>query len=228
MRPRLLDLFCGAGGCSVGYDRAGFDVTGVDSEPHPAYPYPIVVADALQVLAAPAFLASFDVIHASPPCQAYSVTSSLHDSDHPELVGPVRDALIAWGGAYVIENVVGAPLINPLLLCGTEFGLGAVCRDGKWRQLRRHRLFESNRWLMGAGSCHHRGEAVGVYGHGGSGNGLMKRRGYQATAAEGRDAMGIDWMKHHDVVQAIPPVYTEYIGQQLMQEILSNRLEMSA
>jgi len=219
MRPRLLDLFCGAGGCSVGYERAGFDVTGVDNDPHPAYPFEFVQADALQVLGARGFLAGFDVIHASPPCQAYSALGSMHDNEHPELVEPVREALLEWGGTYVIENVVGSPLINPLMLCGSEFGLGATCRDGKYRQLRRHRLFESNAWLMGAGSCQHRGESVGVYGHGGSGLSPENRRGYQATAAEGAEAMGIDWMRHYDVVQAIPPAYTEHIGGQLIDQL---------
>jgi DNA (cytosine-5)-methyltransferase 1 len=181
-RPRLLDLFCGAGGCSAGYAAAGFEVVGVDNEPHPDYPFEFRLGDALEVLEDRAYLDGFDVVHASPPCQAYSKLAALHDEEHPELVEPVRDLLEAWGGRYVIENVVGAPLRGALMLCGSEFGLGAVCVDGRRRQLRRHRLFESNVWLMGAGGCQHRGE-------------------------------------HEDVAQAIPPAYTHFIGEQLVEAL---------
>jgi DNA (cytosine-5)-methyltransferase 1 len=215
VRPRLLDLFAGAGGCSVGYDRAGFDVTGVDIEPHDDYPFEFIAADAMQVLTDSGFLDTFDAIHASPPCQAYSSISPA-EHDHPDLIEPVRTALLAWGGPFVIENVEGSPLPGALRLCGSEFGLGAMCKDGKWRQLRRHRRFESNTWLMGAGGCHHKGQALGVYGHGG---GQESAHGYSANAAEASEAMGIDWMRHHDVVQAIPPAYTEFIGEQLIEQL---------
>lgn len=213
---RLLDLFCGAGGCSVGYSRAGFVVTGVDIEPHDDYPFRLIVADAMDVLTDAAFLAKFDVIHASPPCQAYTSLRTLSENVHADLVAPVRDALLQWGGSYVIENVPGAPLRNPMLLCGAAFGLGAMCRGNVWRPLRRHRLFESNVWMMSGGCACSAVQPVGVYGNGGGG---AMTRGYKAVRSEARAAMGIDWMKHEDVVQAIPPAYTEHIGAQLLAHL---------
>jgi DNA (cytosine-5)-methyltransferase 1 len=207
-----LDLFCGAGGCSVGYARAGFDVTGVDCEPHPEYPFKLLLRDALSVLMDTDYLDTYDLIHASPPCQAYS-TISPGDHSHPDLVGPVREELVAWGGPYIIENVVGAPLLGPVLLCGAAFGLGVVCKDGVARPLARHRLFESNLPLMSAGCACSGRQAVGVYGHAG---GNASKHGYCASTAEAKVAMGIDWMRHHDVVQAIPPAYTEYLGIQAL------------
>lgn len=212
---KLLDLFCGAGGCSVGYARSGFEVSGVDVEPHPEYPYDLRVQDALTVLADVDYLDTFDVIHASPPCQAYSSISP-DDHDHPDLVQPVREALRAWGGPYVIENVVGAPLHGPVLLCGAAFGLGVDCKDGVYRPLARHRLFESNVFLMSAGCACNGRQAVGVYGHGG---GKASKHGYSANAAEAATAMGIDWMRHYDVVQAIPPAYTESLGGQILAHL---------
>src|SRR6266700_1704986 len=143
-RPRLLDLFCGAGGAAMGYHRAGFDVVGVDIKPHPDYPFPMIAMDALDALAGAVRLDRFDVIHASPPCQAYSALRVLNTATYPDLVKPVREGLRQWGGPYVIENVPGAPLLNPVRLCGTEFGLTTrTDRHGQvW--LKRHRLFESN------------------------------------------------------------------------------------
>jgi DNA (cytosine-5)-methyltransferase 1 len=223
---RLLDLFCGAGGAGEGYRRAGFYVVGVDSTPH-VYPAgEFLQADALDVLADRDFLAGFDVIHASPPCPRYSsITAAGSRDGHPDLVEPVRELLRAWGGAYVVENVPGAPLENPLQLCGSEFALSAGCRDGIRRQLRRHRLFESNVWLMGAGGCQHRGPVVGVYGEcGGTPEQMLgitskRNRGYKGTRAEAREAMGIDWMGVADLSDAIPPAYTEHIGWQLLDHL---------
>jgi DNA (cytosine-5)-methyltransferase 1 len=132
---RLLDLFCCAGGAGVGYDRAGYEVVGVDIDPQPNYPFEFVQADALTL--SPKFIASFDVVHASPPCQSYSDLAKRNGNGHewPRLIGPVRNMLIRSGLPYIIENVDGAPLRDPVVLCGTMFP--------KLRVLR-HRLFEAN------------------------------------------------------------------------------------
>ena len=120
-KPRLLDLFCGAGGAAMGYYRAGFDVVGVGIKPQPRYQFEFHQGDALEYCAAHGY--EFDVIHASPPCQAYSVTKSIHNNDHPALVDATRDVLIATSNFYVIETVVGAPLRNPLMLCSGVCGV---------------------------------------------------------------------------------------------------------
>lgn len=225
MRPRLLDLFCGAGGCSVGYDRAGFDVVGVDSEPHRSYPYEITVGDAMDVLADHAYLDGFDVIHASPPCQAYSITKHTHNVEHPDLYAPVRDALVAWaertGGMWVIENVPGVPMQQYVTLCGSMFDLRATDDDGTPLALRRHRLFESNALLMAPGPCRHDPavDVGGVYGGGSSDRRHareVRRGGYTPKVHVRRELMGIDWMSGDDLSQAIPPAYTEHLGAQLL------------
>lgn len=209
MKPRLLDTFAGAGGAGMGYHRAGFDVTGVDIENHPDYPFHLIVADAMDVLTDEAFLSSFDVIHASPPCPHYSsatVASKTRDN-HPDSIPPVRDALQAWGGSYVIENVVGAPLVNPVLLCGRAMGMARI---------RRHRLFESNVWLMSPGCACSRVPAVSVFGNAADEIGRDGVRRH-VPLAEARRLMGCDWMtRRDDVADAIPPQYTEYIGAQLL------------
>jgi DNA (cytosine-5)-methyltransferase 1 len=206
VKPRLLDLFCGAGGCSVGYHRAGFDVVGVDITPQPRYPFEFHEADALTFP-----LEGFDAIHASPPCQAHTTLRHRTGGDYPDLVAATRDRLLDSGLPYVIENVVGAPLLNPVMLCGSTFGLGVG-----GRQLRRHRLFESNAPIM-ASPCQHHGPAVGVYGTGGGG---QMTRGFKAEGvADARAALGIDWMSLAELAQAIPPTYTEHIGGYLMAEV---------
>lgn len=130
MKPRCIDLFCCAGGSSKGYARAGFDVVGVDIEPQPNYPFPFIRADVTEL--DPRFLATFDFIAASPPCQRYSNAQRLMGNRHPDLVAPTRALLKAAKRPYAIENVVGAPLIDPVELCGAMFGL----------RVYRHRLFE--------------------------------------------------------------------------------------
>jgi DNA (cytosine-5)-methyltransferase 1 len=216
---KLLDLFCCAGGAGMGYHRAGFEVVGVDINPQPRYPFEFHQADALEYLAAHGH--EFDVIHASPPCQAYSTTRHTHSKKHPELVEATRAILEAIGKPYVIENVVGAPLREPLVLCGTEFDLRTTESDGRDTVLRRHRLFESNVWLMGAGGCQHDDTRVGgVYG-GGAAKRIKggRRGGYQPRTRVRREIMGIDWMTGKELSQAIPPAYTEFIGAQLLAHI---------
>lgn len=215
-KPRLFDAFCKGGGASVGYARAGFDVWGNDHVFNRAYPFTMVVADALELLQDKDFLNLFDVVAASPPCQENSITKNLRNAQGKQLkeggadlIAPVRDALRAWGGLYVIENVPGAPLIDPMVLCGSMFGLG----------VRRHRLFESNVPLFAPSPCDHvaQGRPIGVYG---SPNDDIPQGGRTArNLTEGREAMGINWMGWNDLKEAIPPAYTHAIGEMLMSAI---------
>ncbi len=216
---RLLDLFCCEGGAAMGYHRAGFEVTGVDINPQPRYPFEFIQGDALEYVAEHGH--EFDVIHASPPCQAYSITRHSHSVQHPDLVEPTRAALVATGKPYIIENVVGAPLLDPLMLCGSMFQLGATDLDGEHLALRRHRLFESNVWLMQP-SCDHDPKVLvgGVYGGGPmQRNKSNKRGGYTPKRSVRAELMGMDWATSHGLSQAIPPAYTEFIGHQLMEAI---------
>lgn len=209
---RCLDLFCGAGGAGMGYHRAGFEVVGWDIEHHKDYPFEHHMGDALDVLADVDYVRGFHLVHLSPPCQRYA-TGTKDPSRHPDLVGPVRELVAATGVPYIIENVVGAPLVNPVMLCGSSFGL----------RVQRHRLFESNVFLMGA-PCQHVGRPVGVYGDHPDSREYFRpdgtRRGAKATSLEdAQDAMGIGWMSWGDLAEAIPPAYTEYLGGQAITQI---------
>ena len=189
----------------MGYAQAGFDVVGVDMHPQPNYPYDFVQADAMTYP-----LNGFDVIHASPPCQHYSRCNRGLGNTHkyPDLVKPVRDRLD--GRLYVIENVPGSPLMQPITLCGSMFGLG--CSAG-W--LRRHRWFELPVVIL-APSCEHpRGMSIGVYGNG-TNSYHRNKLGRNITVAEQREAMGIDWMSRRELTQAIPPAYTKWIGERII------------
>jgi DNA (cytosine-5)-methyltransferase 1 len=220
-RPRLLDLFCCEGGAAMGYHRAGFDVVGVDTVDQPRYPFPFVKADALDYLAKHG--SEFDAIHASPPCQAHTSLKVLSDRTHVDLVDVTRAALTTLGRPWIMENVPGAPMPAAVVLCGSMFGLGAPCEDGRWRQLRRHRLFEHHPALplWPPYSCEHIGQPIGVYGHGGGG---VMNRGrlsttYKGNRAESMAAIGAPWMSRHGVSQAIPPAYTEHLGAALLQHL---------
>jgi DNA (cytosine-5)-methyltransferase 1 len=212
VKPRLLDLFCGAGGAGMGYHRAGFVVAGIDNQPQPNYPFGFMLYDAIEYLYSrvQSGRIDFDAVHASPPCQAFSSLRYLNDKPYPQMVGELRDLLRETGVPYVIENVPGAPLDNPIQLCGSSFGLGA-----NGRQLRRHRLFECSFPVM-ALPCAHQGRPVGVYGTGGGG---QMTRGYKGTPEEYREAMGIDWATRAEIAQAIPPAYTEHIGGYLLAAV---------
>jgi DNA (cytosine-5)-methyltransferase 1 len=212
-KPRLLDLFCGAGGCSVGYARAGFEVVGVDINPQPRYPFEFHQADALEFLKAHG--REFDAIHASPPCQRYSeVTRCIpgRAQKHPDLVDPTRELLQRSGRQWVIENVPGAPLRDPLLLCGTMFGLRVI----------RHRLFESSVFLWSPGQqCWHpqRGKVGGTGVRGKKPGDWISVAGSPTVAVAG-PAMGIAWpMSRKELANAIPPAYAEFIGKQLLSAL---------
>jgi DNA (cytosine-5)-methyltransferase 1 len=208
---RLLDLFCGAGGASQGYADAGFEVVGVDVKHGKRYPFEYLRQDVMELDID--FLKSFDVIHASPPCQLFSSTKHLRNaqgkgSSKLDLVEPVREMLIASGRPYVIENVLGAPLIDAVTVCGSFFGL----------KVRRHRLFESNLKLVGT-DCRHKeqGRPVGIYG---SMRDEIPSGGKTAeTMDQAKQAMGIDWMLWGELVEAIPPAYSKFVGEQVASQL---------
>ena len=215
-RPRLLDLFCCAGGAAVGYHQAGFDVVGVDIVKQSNYPFEFLLHDALTL--DPAFLHSFDAIHASPPCQAYSDLAARNGNgaDWPKLIEPVRAMLTATGLPFVIENVDGAPLRNYVVLCGTMFSQLRVLR---------HRLFETNFPVLVP--PHERHPKVHTLDKRKSHYGktcewrdyVQVTGGGNCSVAAARDAMGIDWMTKRELNEAIPPAYTRFIGQTLIQKI---------
>lgn len=218
-RPLILDLFCGAGGAAMGYYLAGFDVIGVDAAPQPRYPFRFVQMDALAFLGVADFR-RFAAIHASPPCHDHSSLSAFRGKDGTgHLLAETRDRLQVTGLPYVIENVVGAPMINPLKLCGSEFGLETMTARGL-AVLRRHRLFETDWFAYGAGGCHCAGRLIlGVYGSSDGDQSAPDRRGWCGTVEDGRRVMGIDWMNRRELTQAIPPAYTRFVGGQLLDVI---------
>jgi DNA (cytosine-5)-methyltransferase 1 len=230
-RPRLLDLYCGAGGAAMGYHRAGFEVVGVDIVDQPRYPFEFHQADAMTFS-----LEGFEAIHASPPCHLYSTVGKQSAKKlgtvYPDLVDPTRERLIATGAPWVIENVVGAPLRNAVTLCGSWFGL----------DIRRHRLFETGGFdLLLVPPCSHQWQTprfrtldkrrtkavsvVAVYGTGAhtaplsSVVGVHGHVNYTGERELREKAMDINWMSPYELTQAIPPAYTEWIGRQLLSVI---------
>lgn len=223
---KLLDLFCGAGGAAVGYHRAGFtEIVGVDIEPQPRYPFEFVQADALEYVAEHG--SKFDVIHASPPCQVHSVLAHLARPNHKDYIPETRKLLRFIARPYIIENVPGAQLKNPLVLCGTMFGLQTNCGA----QLRRHRLFETSlNVLFLTPPCIHNGRTIGIFGDKARDTAAEKRHYSQPAGTRGVppdnilftmedacQAMGIDWMTRAELSQAIPPAYTSWLGRQLLE-----------
>lgn len=223
---KILDLFCGAGGAGMGYSLAGFDVVGVDINPQKNYPFEFIQGDALEY--AKEHGHEFDAIHASPPCQAYSCLAHLSSGKHRAMVPETRELLLAIGKPYVIENVPGAPLINPVTLCGSMFNLKTPCGA----KLKRHRLFEANFNIEPLDHDHKKGErTIGIFGDKARDTAMEKRHYSKPKETRGRPpkilfshdyarcAMGADWMTIKELSQAIPPAYTKYIGNQLISAL---------
>lgn len=215
-RPILVDLFCGEGGAGAGYMAAGFRVIGVDIVDRHGYPGEFVKADAN------AFdFSGADAVAGSPPCHDHSALAGRTGADHGTgwMLDHTIERFESSGLPYVVENVEGAKMPTSIILCGTEFGLGAA-----GRVLKRHRRFAANFPLTRAGVCACRGRRAdgskirvgGVYGDGGTG---QMTRGYKFHPADARVAMGIDWMTRRALSQAIPPAYTQHIGKQLMAHL---------
>jgi DNA (cytosine-5)-methyltransferase 1 len=213
------DFFSGAGGAARGFQNAGHYVIGIDHNPQPNYcGDEFIQADAMELLQDISFIRRLDFIWASPPCQSYSITKFVHNNKHPDLVDPVRQLLRASGLHYVIENVMGAPLIDPVMLCGTFFDL----------KVYRHRLFETNFYLPQPEHRPHRDNTPGV------GRGLSNKGFISITGTGGfgipngfeyaQNAIGIDWMSRIELSQAIPPAYSEYIARWFFDNVMWGEL----
>lgn len=187
----------------MGYRLAGFDVTGVDIHSQKNYPFKFYQAHALTFLARHG--KEFDLIHASPPCQAYSLVSAIAKETHPELLAETREALIANGVPYVIENVERAPLNNPILLCGLMFGL----------RLYRHRLFECSFPVQAPPHPEHIYKLTKLGRKSADGE-VLSIVGHFIGVPTARKAMGISWMTQKELAQAIPPAYTSYIAESFL------------
>jgi DNA (cytosine-5)-methyltransferase 1 len=220
-KPILLDTFCKAGGCTKGYQRAGFYVVGVDSEPQPNYcGDEFYQADAFEFIEKN--WKRFDVIHASPPCQKYTgmrnITIARYgkvSTEHPDLIDQTRRVLQKTGLPYIMENVLRSPLKATLMICGASVGLKHVSR---------HRLFESNHLLFAPKcSCRKEPFTIGVYGERPDGRRVSYRQNRLCRIAkslgEAQGLLEIDWMTWDEIKNAIPPRYTEYLGNQLMYTI---------
>ena len=223
---KLLDTFCCEGGMSRGYVNAGFEVVGVDLFARKRYPFEFHQADALAFLRRESVL-DFDAIHASPPCQADSITKHSHSKQHVSLVADTRELLKATGLPYVMENVVGAKMPGSVIVCGAALDMTTEDTDGSPLVLKRHRQFESNIPLVGTGcKCAEykaKGYKVaGVYGGGSSDRThaeQVRHGGYTPAKVVQERLMGIDWMTRYGLNQAMPPAYGEFIGRQLIEAI---------
>jgi DNA (cytosine-5)-methyltransferase 1 len=192
----------------MGYHLAGFEVVGVDIKPQPNYPFKFIQGDALKYLAAHGH--EFDAIHASPPCQVHSAMTRFSSTkEHIDLIPQTRELLQQSGKPYIIENVPGSPLINPVTLCGTEFGLGVA----------RHRLFESNVPLTGHGKCNHAGQQLYTV----LTRSCRKIGDMRGPSSHdiGKKAMDVGWMTQFELGLSIPPAYTKFLGEQMKQHLVT-------
>ena len=223
----VIDLFGGEGGAARGYSEAGFTVVGVDNDAEriARYPYSAYLGDwklGLYYWLNRLGEERIAFIHASPPCQFYSAASEMARArgvavNYPNLIPPVREALTEVssqeGVDYVIENVEYAPLRDPVVLCGSMFGLVSTWK-GTTVQLKRHRGFEATFPIQGMIDECGVLKAVPVYGHGApgyrEGDDFFKGKGFAKLT---KDVMRIDWMSRRGLTESIPPVYSEYVGK---------------
>lgn len=206
MRPWLLDLFCCQGGAAKGYADAGFDVIGIDIEPQPRFPYPFVLGDAIEQGRQLLSTGRFSAVHASPPCQAHTLAQRIQNREHPDLIPATRQLLEESGLPYIIENVEGSPLLDPVMLCGGMFPQLAVYR---------HRLFESNIPLTVPAHPEHVAP-LRKMGRRPEPGDFMHVVGNFSGVEQARAAMGgVDWMSRDGLRESIPPAYTEFLGIQL-------------
>ena len=209
---RLLDLYCGGGGAGYGYEQAGFYVVGVDLFPQPRHRGGFIQGDAIKYLLKN--YGKFDAVHASPPCQAYSSASKQFRAagkKYCDLVAKTRDALISTGLPYVIENVPGSPLIDPITLCGQSFGMRTY----------RHRLFESNIPLTAPPHIPHTTPNAKM-GRPAINGEFIQYVGHFPGVKQVQEMTGLHWLGQKELAQSIPPQYTRYLGEQILAFINSD------
>lgn len=225
---RLLDLFCGAGMASDGYHAAGFtEIVGWDINPQPHYPYEFQQGDAMILLRLEEYLSGFDLIHASPPCQAHTRAKHLRaaqggKSKYEDLLTPTLALLRAQHTPWIVENVPGAPgMEGAAVECGSAYGLG----------VRRHRLFASDAIPLISSGCKHKeqGRPWGVY-HVPSDD--IPQGGRTARNVEhGRQVMGVTRdLTWNELKEGFPPAYTQHVGEQAHRylSMLTAQKEVSA